>query len=111
MGYFRRSIPNFSQLVEPLYLLLKDKDLKKESKQLLEWTADRQFIMDKLLICLTEPPILAYPDYSVPFILHTDVSIAGLGCGLFQEQDDTIRITGYRSRTLVESEEKYQFAA
>ena len=57
--------------------------------------------MDKLLICLTEPPILAYPDYSVPFILHTDVSIAGLGCGLFQEQDETIRITGYRSRTLV----------
>ena len=36
VGYFRRSIPNFSQLVKPLYLLLKDKDLKRGSKQLIE---------------------------------------------------------------------------
>ena len=38
--YFRRLIPNFSQLVKPLYLLLKDKDLKTGSKQLIEWIAD-----------------------------------------------------------------------
>ena len=63
--------------------------------------------MDKLLTCLTKPPILAYPDYSVPFILHTDASSAGLGCGLFQEQDGTIRVIVYESRTLVGSEEKY----
>ena len=63
--------------------------------------------MDKLLTCLTEPPILAYPDYNVPFILHTDASSEGLGCGLFQEQDGTIRAIGYGSRTLVGSEEKY----
>ena len=107
VGYVRRSIPNFSQLVKPLYLLLKDKDLKRGSKQLIEWTADNQSIMDKLLTCLTEPPILAYPNFSVPFILHTDVSSAGLGCGLFQEQDGTIRVIGYGSRTLVGSEEKY----
>ena len=51
--------------------------------------------------CLTESPISDYPDYSVPFILHTDASSAWLGCGLFQEQDGTIRVTGYGSRTLV----------
>ena len=50
--------------------------------------------MDKLLACLTEPPIFAYPDYSVPLILHTDASSAGLGCGLFQEKDGTIRVIG-----------------
>ena len=49
VGYFRRSIPNFSHLVKPLYLLLKDKDLKRGSKQLIEWTTDHQSIMDKLL--------------------------------------------------------------
>ena len=48
VGYFRRLIPNFSQLVKPLYLLLKDKDLKRGSKQLIEWTADHQSIMDNL---------------------------------------------------------------
>ena len=63
--------------------------------------------MDKLLNCLTEPPILAYPDYSVPLILHTDASRAVLGCGLFQDQDGTLRVIGYGSRTLMGSEEKY----
>ena len=86
---------------------MKDKDLKKGSKQLIEWTADHQSIMDKLLTCLTETSILAYPDYSVPFILHTDVSSAGLGCGLFQEQNGAIRVTEYGSRKLVVAEEKY----
>ena len=36
VGYFRRSIPSFSQLVKLLYLLLKDKGLKRGSKQLIE---------------------------------------------------------------------------
>ena len=58
VGYFRRSIINFSQLVKPLYLLLKDKDLKRGSKKLIEWTAYHQSIIDKLLTCLTEPPVL-----------------------------------------------------
>ena len=40
VGYFRRLIPNFSQLVKPLYILFKDKDLKTGSKQLIEWIAD-----------------------------------------------------------------------
>ena len=78
VGYLRRSIPNFSQLVKPLYLLLNDKDLKRGSKQLIEWTLDHESIIDKLLTWLTEPSILAYPDYSTSFNLHTDVSSAGL---------------------------------
>ena len=103
--YFRRSIPSFSQLVKPL---LKDEDLKRGLKQLPECTADRQFIMDKLLTCLTDLSFLAYLDYSMSFILHTDASSAVLGCGLFQEQDGTIRVIGYGSRILVGSEEKYR---
>ena len=68
---------------------------------------DHQSITDKLLTSLTEPPVLAYPEYNMPFILHTDASSAGLGCDLFQEQDGTIRVTGYGSRTLAGSEGKY----
>ena len=107
VGYFRRSISNFGQLVKSLYLVLKDKDLKRGSKQLIKWKADHQSIIDKLLTSLTKPPITAYPGYSVPFTLHTDVLSVGLGCGLFQEQDETIRVIGYGSRTFLESEDKY----
>ena len=107
LGYFQRSIPNFSQTVKPLYQLLKDKELKQGSKQKIEWKDDHQLILDKLLTYLTEPPILAYPDFDLPFILHTDASGPGLGCGLFQTQDGSIRVIGYGSRTLTGSEEKY----
>ena len=107
IGYFRRSIPNFSQTVKPLYQLLKDKELKRGSKQNIEWKDDHQLILDKLLTYLTEPPILAYPDFDLPFILHTDASSTGLGCGLFQIQHGSIRVIGYGSRTLTGSEEKY----
>ena len=68
---------------------------------------NHQLILDKLLTYLTEPPILAYPDFDLPFILHTDASGAKLGCGLFQIQDGSIRVIGYGSRTLTGSEEKY----
>ena len=107
IGYFRRSIPNFSQTVKPLYQLLKDKELKRGSKQKIEWKDDHQLILDKLLTYLTEPPILAYLDFDLPFILHKDASGTGLGCGLFQIQDGSIRVIGYGSRILTEFEEKY----
>ena len=67
---------------------------------------DQQSIMDDLSKCLIEPPVLAYPDYSAPFILHTDALSGGLGCGLFLEQDGAMSVIRYESRTLVESEER-----
>ena len=56
---------------------------------------------------MTEPPILAYPDFDLPFIFHTDGSGAGLRCGLFQIQDGSVKVDGYGSRTMTGSEEKY----
>ena len=107
IGYFRRSISNFSQTVKPLYKLLKEKEHKQGSKQKIEWKDDHQVILDKLLTYLTEPPILAYQDFDLPFILHTEASGAGLRSGHFQIQDGSTRVIGYGSRTLNESEEKH----
>ena len=56
---------------------------------------------------MTEPPILEYPDFDLPFMLHIDASDKGLGCGLFQIQDGSTRGICYGSRTLTGSEEKY----
>ena len=41
--------------------------------------------MDQLLRSLTEPPILAYPDYNLQFLLHVDASSKGLGAVFLQQ--------------------------
>ncbi len=43
------------------------------------WTDKHQEILEGLIDCLVEPPILAFPDFSQPFVLHTDASNQGLG--------------------------------
>ena len=60
---------------------------------------------DKLKKALMEAPILAYPDYSKPFILETDASLKGLGAVLSQKGDNNkICIIAYASRSLQPSE-------
>lgn len=56
---------------------------------------------------LINPPILAYPDFDLPFILHTDASEDGLGAVLYQRQDNKLRVIGFGSRTLMPAERNY----
>ena len=107
VGYFRRSIPSFSQIAKPLYDILKDAEKRAKSKQIIVWTEEHQKSLDQLIHCITTPPILAYPNFEDPFILHTDASSKGLGCALYQIQDNQLRVLGYGSRTLVGAESKY----
>ena len=52
---------------------------------------------------------MAYPDFSIPFVLHTDASQEGQGLGavLYQKQQGKMRVIGYASRTLSPAEKKY----
>jgi hypothetical protein len=56
---------------------------------------------------LTSPPILAYADYTLPFILHTDASNEGLGAALYQKQGGIDRVIAYASRSLRGAERLY----
>uniref|UniRef100_A0A672H4E2 Gypsy retrotransposon integrase-like protein 1 n=1 Tax=Salarias fasciatus TaxID=181472 RepID=A0A672H4E2_SALFA len=57
---------------------------------------------------LTNPPVLAYPDFELPFVLHTDASDKGLGAVLYQNQNGKLRVIGYGSRTLTPAERNYR---
>ena len=60
---------------------------------------------DALKHALTTAPVLAYPDYTQPFILETDASLKGLGAVLSQKgKDGEVRIIAYASRSLRPSE-------
>ena len=77
------------------------------TKQSINGTEEHQSSLDNLLIHVTAPPILAFPDFKLPFILHTDALAKSLGCTLCQIQENQLCVLGYGSRTLVAAENKY----
>ena len=65
------------------------------------WSMACQSAFQKLKDLLTIPPVLAYPDFDKPFVMHTDASINGLGAVLEQEQvDGKSHPIAYASRSL-----------
>lgn len=128
LSYYRQYIRDFASIAGPLYNLLKapsgtqkienkvtkTRHTGKETKGVpsntpIKWTQHHQQILEKLINFLVEPPILAFPDFSKPFILHTDASNQGLGAVLYQEQAGKMRVIAYASHTLTESEKNYHF--
>ena len=115
LGYYRTYIQDFSRKVKPIYDLLQhseDKKPKTGKKQLdsrtkIVWDENRQQIVEELVEYLKSPSVLAYPDFSKSFIVHTDASQEGLGAALYQEQDGKMRIISLASRTLNTAEQNY----
>ncbi len=61
------------------------------SKTPVQWTSEHSAVVARLVDMLTSSPILAYPDFNLPFVLHTDASNEGLGAVLYQEQGGKLR--------------------
>jgi hypothetical protein len=99
-NYYRRFIRNFADLASPLTDLTK-KDAK------FDWTAECQACFDELKKRLTSEPILAHPDFRLPFTMHSDASNTGLGIVLTQVQDGKERVISYASRALTKAEKNY----
>ena len=83
--------------------------MKKSDLREFQWTPACQEGFNQLKKALMETPVLAYPDYSKPFILETDASLKGLGMVLSQKGDDNeIRVIAYASRSLRPLEKSLQ---
>lgn len=77
------------------------------SKTAVQWTPEHSAVVSHLVDMLTSPPILAYPDYDLPFVLHTDASNEGLGAVLYQQQGNKLCVIADGSSTLPPAEKNY----
>ena len=99
-SWFRRFIPNFSKVAEPLSRL---------TKKTVAWTweSEQEAAFKELKRPLTTEPILQQADENRPFILRTDASAVSLGACLLQGEKGEEHPVEYASRLLTSAERNY----
>ena len=110
VGYYRRFIKNFSKIAKPIREVitgLENQSKRSAKKTFIEWTEAANSAFEHLKELCVSTPILAYPDYQLPFILHTDSSSEGLGAVLYQKQEGKLRVIAYASRSVSKSKPNY----
>lgn len=80
---------------------------RKQSKETITWTEQHMQIVIDLLEHLKSPEVMAYPDFTLPFIVHCNASNDGLGAVLYQKQNNQMKVISYASRTLSPGEKNY----
>ena len=80
-SWYRRFIPGFSKITEPLVALT-----KKYAR--FKWDSNCQKAFEFLKESLTVVPLLAYPDPTKEYILYTDASDTCVGACLCQETEE-----------------------
>ena len=106
-NYYRKFIKRYAKISRPLRELTSGENGKKKNHRV-EWTNRCKESFDTLKAICSECPVLAYADYTKPFVLHTDASTMGLGVVLYQKQEDgKERVIAYASHNLNKSERSY----
>ena len=99
-SWFRRFIPGFSGVAEPLTRLTR-------KKAQWVWDAAQVEAFEKLKQLLTTAPLLRQADPTLPYVLKTDASAYAIGACLLQGEDADERPVEYASRLLTAPERNY----
>jgi hypothetical protein len=93
--YYWRYVKGFSQLTAPLTDLTK--------KGAFEWSDEAQAVFDRMKDIMSSCPVLAFPDFTQPFVLECDASGVGIGAVLMQNNHPI----AFESRKLRDYERLY----
>ena len=99
-NFYRAFILDFSNIARPLNdLTCKNYqwDWSEACKAAFQWLKD---------VCTSEP-VLKTPDWTKPFVMHTDASSYALGVVIVQEHDDGMHPIAFHSRSLLPAERNY----
>lgn len=99
-SWYRRFVPNFASIAEPLTRLTR-------KKTTWEWSSQQQRAFDNLKEALTNAPILQTADETKPYTLRTDASGYAIGAVLLQGEKETEHPVEYASRLLSPAERNY----
>ena len=107
VGHYRCFIKGFAKIAAPLYDLTSGDNKDKKSEHV-DLSPEAHEAFDRLKAACLQAPILAFPDFSKPFLLKTDASRRGLGAVLSQKQaDGQYHPIAYASRVMNETEQRY----
>ncbi|CAM4684191.1 unnamed protein product, partial [Lepidochelys kempii] len=105
-GYYRRFVPQYSQIAAPLTDLT-----KKKQPNAVQWTEKCQKAFNHLKATLMSDPVLRAPDFDKPFLVTTDASDCGVGAVLMQEgPDQEFHPVVFLSKKLSERESHWPIA-
>ena len=99
-SYYRRFIPNFSQIAEPII------DLTRKYAHF-KWTDVHQTAFQFIKDSLTTVPLLVYADPNKPYTLYTDASDTYIGACLIQTCDGEEKPIYYLSHKLSRTQCKW----
>lgn len=99
-SWYRRFVPNFSTITSPITALTK-------KNTPFVWTPKCDAALTRIKECLISAPVLACPDFDLPFTIQTDASDYGLGAILSQVRDGAEKVICYLSRSLNKAERQY----
>ncbi|KAI4887649.1 hypothetical protein NFI96_026195 [Prochilodus magdalenae] len=99
-SYYRRFVHNFAKHAAPLNHLM-GKNVP------FEWTVSCEASFNYLKSVLSSAPVVALPDFSVPFKVFTDASKVAVGAVLAQEREGREHVVAYASQSLNQTQRRW----